>query len=160
MNPYAHAVIYSALALAFLTWLGNVACRILFKITKLSPETTPETNNTQNTGMGNTPSAGTSGIQRAGRVIGCLERMILAVGIVTHSWEVLAAVIALKTIGRFKDLDDKPFTDYFLVGSLFSVLWAVLITSSWLIYDHEFGIDLSSKISTMIEPPAAICGRC
>jgi hypothetical protein len=144
MNPYIHAIIYSVVALAFLTWLGNVACRILFKITKLSAETDQGTNGTQN--------ADTSDTQRAGRVIGCLERIILAVGIVTHSWEVLAAVIALKTIGRFKDLDDKPFADYFLVGSLFSVLWAVLITSGWLIYDHQFGINLSTKISTMIEP--------
>ena len=85
--------------------------------------------------------------QRAGRIIGGLERLIIAIGILTHSWEVLVAVIALKTVGRFKELNDKTFAEYFLVGSLFSVLWAVLITSLWLVFDRHCGIDLRAILS-------------
>ena len=71
----------------------------------------------------------------------------------THSWEVVAAVIALKTVARFKELDDQRFAEYFLVGSLFSILWAVLITSAWLVYDHRVGIDLGGVIAEAIEAP-------
>lgn len=70
--------------------------------------------------------------------------MIMAIGIITHSWEILAAVIALKTVARFKEMDERGFAEYFLVGSLFSIFWTMLVTTAWLSYDHTFGIDLRS----------------
>ena len=65
----------------------------------------------------------------------------------------MAAVIALKTVARFKELDDQRFAEYFLVGSLFSILWAVLITSAWLVYDQRVGIDLRGEVAKLIEIP-------
>lgn len=136
MNPFVFATLYSLVGLALLTVGGNWLCRLLFKIAKLTP---PVPQNAQ----------------EAGWLIGILERLVLAIGIVTHSWEVLAAVVALKTVSRFKELDEQHFAEYFLVGSLFSVLWAVLITSAWLMCDHALGIDMSATISALIEPPTA-----
>jgi hypothetical protein len=117
-----------AVALALLTWFGNVVCRWLFSLTGLTGDSS-----TENTD-----------IKPAGWIIGWLERLVFAVGIITHSWEVLAAVIALKTVARFKELDEQGFAEYFLVGSLFSILWAVLITTAWIGYDVHFGGNLQS----------------
>jgi hypothetical protein len=88
----------------------------------------------------------------AGRIIGWLERLILAIGIIAHSWEVLAGIIALKSVARFKELDTKLPAEYFLVGSLFSVLWAMLITGVWLIYDQELGIHFRETAVHLLQP--------
>lgn len=115
-----HAMAYTTVALLLLIPLGNGLCRAIFNLTGLRDATAdaPE------------PS------HSAGRVIGTLERLILAVGIIMQSWEILAAVIALKTVARFKSMDERAFAEYFLVGSLFSVFWAMLVTGAWLAYDH------------------------
>ncbi len=83
-------------------------------------------------------------------MIGALERVILAVGIIAQSWEILAAVIALKTVARFQKMDNREFGEYFLVGSLFSIFWAMLVTSAWLAYDHRYGIDLHTQAVTLL----------
>ena len=59
-------------------------------------------------------------------------------------------MIALKSVARFKDLDDQRFAEYFLVGSLFSVLWAIVITSGWMAYDYRYGIDIRSNVAKML----------
>lgn len=140
---YLHAATYSIVALVLLTGFGNVVCRLLF----------------QYSGLSDKPEEPTSEVKPAGWIIGWLERLVLAIGILTHSWEVLAAVIALKTVARFKELDDQSFAEYFLVGSLFSVLWAVLVTSAWLAYDRNFGIGLYAQLANLNGVPAA-SGEC
>lgn len=129
-----HAVLYTIAALLLLTWAGNQVCRLIFNLTGLRDAVADETE----------PS------HVAGRVIGTLERLILAFGIVTHSWEILAAVIALKTVARFQKLDRREFAEYFLVGSLFSVFWAILVTGAWLAYDHRIGIDIWQKATAIV----------
>lgn len=143
MPPMLHAMIYTLAALVLLSWGGNAACRQLFRMTGLSATEAPT--------EGETTSA-EDGKARAGRVIGTLERLILAIGILTQSWNVMAAVIALKTVGRFKELDDKTFAEYFLVGSLFSLLWAGLVACGWLIYDETLGLDLHARLMDLLGP--------
>jgi len=84
---------------------------------------------------------------RVGRVIGHLERLAIAGGLVVGAWEVLVAVVALKSVARFKDLEEKLNAEYFLVGSLFSVLWAVLVTLAWRAYDARLGLDLAARLA-------------
>lgn len=134
MTDLIHGITYTIVALVLLTGIGNVACRMLFSGAGLKSET----------------SGTTSDVQPAGWIIGWLERIVLAVGILTQSWEVLAAVIALKTVARFKELDDQRFAEYFLVGSLFSLLWAVLTTGAWIAYDQHFGSNIRSHIAGII----------
>lgn len=129
-----HAVLYSGVALLLLTIAGNWLCRQIFSLTGLKDATAEE------------PGPGHS----AGRWIGTLERLILAVAIVVQSWEILAAVIALKTVARFQKLDKQEFAEYFLVGSLFSIFWAMLVTSAWLAYDHSAGLDLRANTVKML----------
>lgn len=132
---YFHAAIYTFAALVLLTSIGNVACRIVFSLADLKKP----------------PSEKQTKEQAAGWIIGWLERLVFSVGIITHSWEVLAAVIALKTVARFKELDEQAFAEYFLVGSLFSILWAVVITIAWIIYDSLFGIDIQSQFVAILK---------
>lgn len=128
--------LYTSFAIGLLTGVGNWACRILFVITGLK-----EKNKTENSAS------------PAGWIIGALERLIISVGMIAHSWEILVAVIALKTVARFKEMDQQNFAEYFLVGSLFSIFWAFLITSIWLIYDRHYGVDIRSVIAILIELP-------
>jgi len=121
-----HIFVYTGIALVALVWLGNELCRGIFNLTGLKDS------------IAHLPTP----VHSAGRWIGAFERLILAVGIIAHSWEILAAVIALKTVARFKDMDERAFAEYFLVGSLFSIFWTMLVTSAWLAYDHRVGGDV------------------
>ena len=136
MIEIGHGVAYTAVALVLLTGTGNWACRRLFALTGLTGLSGP---------TGASAATGAKGVP-AGWIIGWLERLLLAIGILTHSWEVIAAVVALKTVARFRELDNREFAEYFLVGSLFSVLWALLITSAWILYDRQLGIGLHETI--------------
>lgn len=82
---------------------------------------------------------------RAGRVIGGLERLLILTGLLLGKWEVLVAVIALKTTARYKELDKQIRAEYFLIGSLCSILWAVAIAVLLLLYDRFAGFGLFSS---------------
>ena len=139
MTILEHPLLYTVFALWLLTGVGNWLCRLLFKLTGMK-----------------VTSAGTAGnAQPAGYIIGWLERLLVAIGILIQSWEVLAAVIALKTVARFKELDDRLPAEYFLVGSLFSILWAILVTGAWLGYDHQLGSNLHGTASDLLHPAPA-----
>lgn len=76
---------------------------------------------------------------KAGRVIGALERLLIVAGLCLGKWEVLVAVITLKTVARFPELEKQIRAEYFLIGSLASVLWALLCAVALLIYDQGPG---------------------
>lgn len=64
----------------------------------------------------------------AGRVIGILERWLMFIVVVaTDDLSALAFIIAAKGLARMKQLDDKQFAEYMLVGTLLSALSAVLV---------------------------------
>jgi hypothetical protein len=152
---WIHAAAYSAAAALLLTWGGNWSCRLLlskFKIAALpqqqqiAPEDGPSSQALSP--MLTEPAFG--------RLIGTLERALIAAGIVFASWEILVAVIALKTVARFKDLDERIHAEYFLVGSLFSIAWALLITGAWIGYDRFLGMELRHLIGAE-ELSAPVC---
>ena len=125
-----HALAYTVLALVLLTELGNVLCRrMLIRMRRPG-----------------VPDSSADGAFSAGRLIGWLERLVLAAGLLSNSWEILAAVIALKTVARFKELDQRDFAEYFLVGSLFSILWAIVVTGAWMLYDQHWGVGMRATL--------------
>ena len=140
MMEIAHGVAYSVVALLLLTGGGNWACRRMFVLSGLKVAAG------DGDGKGDTAQA-------AGWIIGWLERLLLAIGILSRSWEIIAAVIALKTVARFRELDHREFAEYFLVGSLFSVIWAFAVTAGWLAYDRHLGIDIRGQLITVVEAP-------
>jgi hypothetical protein len=62
-----------------------------------------------------------------GRVIGILERIIIYVAILTDQIAAIGLVLAVKGLARFKEMDDRPFAEYVLVGTLLSLLLAVFV---------------------------------
>ena len=63
-----------------------------------------------------------------GWVIGILERWLMFIVVVaTDDLSALAFIIAAKGLARMKQLDDKQFAEYMLVGTLLSALSAVLV---------------------------------
>jgi hypothetical protein len=61
-----------------------------------------------------------------GYLIGILERFIIVALYLSRQLEALGLVLAAKSIARFKQLDDRDFAERYLVGTLLSVLLALL----------------------------------
>jgi hypothetical protein len=62
-----------------------------------------------------------------GRLIGNLERILLVVVVAAGSYESLAFLAAAKGFIRSKNLENRDWAEYFLVGSLTSVLVSVAV---------------------------------
>jgi hypothetical protein len=93
-------------------------------------------------------------IAKAGRYIGDVERLVIVAGLLSAKWEIIAAVIALKTIARYKDVDKTITSEYFLFGSLFSILWSMVIGVGWLAADHTYGSNLHKKVTALVSSPS------
>ncbi len=122
MMPILQVVVYTAL-LWLLTVGGNEICKATLRV---SATKTP-------------PEQGEHVSLRAGRTIGVLERLLVFFGLSVGSWEMLAAVIALKTVARYAKLDEQNNAEYFLIGSLTSILWAAALTLLIAFYDRTWG---------------------
>lgn len=64
---------------------------------------------------------------RMGHTIGVLERALGLSMVLLDAWAGLAGILAAKSIARFKDLEQRAFGEYFLVGTLTSLLVTVLV---------------------------------
>jgi hypothetical protein len=69
------------------------------------------------------------------------------VGLTANSWEILAGVVALKTVARYSKLDEQNKAEYFLIGSLASILWAVVVTLAAALYDRHFGFGVLGALA-------------
>jgi Protein of unknown function (DUF3307) len=65
------------------------------------------------------------GPERVGATIGILERLIVCVLVLAGQAAAIGFVIAAKTLARFRQLDDRHFAEYYLVGTLASVTLAL-----------------------------------
>ncbi|MCL2826083.1 MAG: DUF3307 domain-containing protein [Eggerthellaceae bacterium] len=66
------------------------------------------------------------GIEKAGTMIGILERLIIAVFALCGQPAAIAFVIAAKSLARFKQLENRAFAERYLVGTLTSTLLALV----------------------------------
>jgi hypothetical protein len=62
---------------------------------------------------------------RMGRKIGILERYLILTLILINQWEAIGLILAAKSLARFKELEDRRFSEYYLIGTLLSVLLAL-----------------------------------
>lgn len=60
-----------------------------------------------------------------GKLIGLLERTFIYFLVIFNQIGGIAIIVALKSLARFKELDDKNFAEYFLIGSFLSLLMGV-----------------------------------
>ncbi len=163
-------VVYYLAGLIALTWGGNWVCRMLLtwsgitlppteaSATLTPPVSSPMAAPTPSVAPGVAPAVSASASvtpattaapsrpatsARAGRMIGSLERLIIFLGLMAGSWEIIAAVIALKTVGRFKELDQQLHAEYFLIGSLASMVWATAVSLTLIWFDRHLGFNIS-----------------
>lgn len=73
------------------------------------------------------PSAADTADQltRAGRWIGWLERTLILTAVTLGSPAAAGLIVAAKSVFRFSETKDRPFAEYFLIGTLLSVVLAV-----------------------------------
>lgn len=62
-----------------------------------------------------------------GYLIGTLERWIILLLGLAGLWEAVAIVVAVESIARFEELKERAFAEYFLIGTLTSVLVAIVL---------------------------------
>jgi len=70
------------------------------------------------------------GLARAGRMIGLIERALIFIAVLLRIEALVGFVVAAKAILRFPEIREpghQALAEYYLVGSLASVLWAVVI---------------------------------
>lgn len=83
----------------------------------LVPESTPS---------GAKSATKTREVLRGGTWIGYLERLAVIAAIAIGRFEIVAAVIAIKGLGRFSELDAPEARERFIIGTLVSMTWAGL----------------------------------
>lgn len=62
-----------------------------------------------------------------GRYIGMLERLLIIILVVNQALTSITILVAIKSITRFKQFEDKRFAEYYLIGTLFSIVIAICI---------------------------------
>ncbi|MFD5277383.1 hypothetical protein ACFWIX_07450 [Pseudarthrobacter sp. NPDC058362] len=76
------------------------------------------------------PDAPRQRILRGGAIIGVLERLGVAVAILTGQSVAIAYIVAIKGLGRFAELKETPVAaERFIIGTLTSLLWAAGTTA-------------------------------
>lgn len=61
-----------------------------------------------------------------GSTIGIIERLLISALVLAGGLLAIGLVVAAKTLARFKQLDDRDFAEYYLLGTLASVTFAVV----------------------------------
>lgn len=93
---------------------ANLAIRAVFDLLDLKPRALPAGQGVIDMGEFN-----------RGRVIGVLERVLLYWFIMAGQLSAIGFVLAAKAFTRFKALDDRPFAEYVLIGTLLSACLAL-----------------------------------
>lgn len=62
----------------------------------------------------------------AGRVIGILERVFIYYFVLNAQFEAMGLILAAKSFARFRELEERKFAEYVLIGTLLSALLAML----------------------------------
>jgi len=68
-----------------------------------------------------------SGLAGAGTQIGILERIITLTFVLLGEYTAIALIFTAKSIARFEELKDRQFAEYYLIGTLSSILFALVI---------------------------------
>ncbi len=67
------------------------------------------------------------GFRGAGATIGMIERALIYILAYLGEYTAISFILAAKSISRFNDLKERKFAEYYLIGSLMSILFAVVV---------------------------------
>ena len=65
---------------------------------------------------------------QAGRIIGKLERIIIAIFLVLNEFEGIIIILTAKSIARFKEFEKDHFAEKYLIGTLSSMIFSIIST--------------------------------
>lgn len=68
-----------------------------------------------------------TGHKNAGAMIGNLERLLILICLLTNNFATIGFVIAAKSVARFEKLSKPQFGEYFILGTLFSVIYTIIV---------------------------------
>lgn len=93
---------------------ANITFKIIFSECK--PKINSEDNNADNSVVNN------------GAIIGFLERIIIAVFLYSNQYSAIGFILTAKSIARYNKIsEDAEFGEYYLIGTLFSTLFVIVI---------------------------------
>ncbi|HEU4572833.1 MAG TPA: hypothetical protein VFR93_09100, partial [Candidatus Limnocylindrales bacterium] len=115
-GSFHHATLAAVVMLSLL--VVNTKAGSLFVVTLVKPRSSVS---------GTPPARPPSGPppERIGQAIGMLERLLVVALVLIRAEAAIGLVLAAKTIARFKQLDDREFAEYYLLGTLASVAVAI-----------------------------------
>ncbi len=93
---------------------ANIFVRYFFEILKLAP---------RQSNQGENAPVDVEEYNR-GRVIGFLERLLIYFFVLNSHWSAIGFIVAAKGITRFRELEERSFAEYFLIGTLLSTILA------------------------------------
>ena len=67
------------------------------------------------------------GLKNAGMVIGIVERIIVLTFVLVNQYTAITIVFAAKSIARFNELKDRKMAEYYLIGTLISITFALIV---------------------------------
>lgn len=67
------------------------------------------------------PGGGATAAATVGRAIGIFERLLITMLVLAQAEAAVALVVGVKTVARYRQLDDRSFAEYYLLGTLASV---------------------------------------
>jgi len=70
---------------------------------------------------------GMSGLKSAGMVIGIAERIIVLTFVLVNQFTAITIIFAAKSIARFNELKDRKMAEYYLIGTLSSISFALIV---------------------------------
>ncbi len=73
------------------------------------------------------PLVDKGGFKGAGTVIGIIERIFILTFVLLGQYIAIGLILTAKSITRFEELKDRKFAEYYLIGTLSSMLFAMLI---------------------------------
>jgi hypothetical protein len=113
--PFLHWQYFHAVIFGFLMILNesNIAIRFILEKLSLTP-------------LSNDHHEIDDRQFRTGRVIGFLERIFVFLFILLNQYTAIGFIIAAKGVLRYPDFGKKNFNEYILIGTLLSVLFAML----------------------------------
>ena len=119
--------------LLFLMNETNLIVRLVFQVFGFSPLQTPAASHPI-TRSGFTTARVTAPAMKdeyqAGRLIGILERIFVYYAVLQGVYAIIGFITAAKAFARFKELEKRAFAEYVLIGTLISVLMALI--TAWL----------------------------
>ncbi len=63
---------------------------------------------------------------KTGRTIGSLERLLIGIALIAQQYTAIGLVLTAKALARHENFKEKWFAEYFLIGTLFSMLFTVV----------------------------------